>query len=80
MSCDRRVVTVCAGTPDAGLADPGRPEPTSEGHRIMVNIAQRLRSIAFDQMAETLARQEQLRRDVVADVAHELRTPVAVLN
>ena len=31
-------------------------------------------------MAETLARQEQLRRDVVADVAHELRTPVAVLQ
>ena len=35
---------------------------------------------AFDQMADTLARQEQLRRDLVADVAHELRTPVAVLQ
>ncbi len=35
---------------------------------------------AFDTMADTLARQEQLRRDVVADVAHELRTPVAVLQ
>ena len=35
---------------------------------------------AFDAMADTLARQEQLRRDVVADVAHELRTPVAVLQ
>jgi two-component system, OmpR family, sensor histidine kinase BaeS len=35
---------------------------------------------AFDQMAGTLARQEQLRRDLVADVAHELRTPVAVLQ
>jgi two-component system, OmpR family, sensor histidine kinase BaeS len=35
---------------------------------------------AFDQMAETLDRQEQLRRDLVADVAHELRTPVAVLQ
>ncbi len=34
---------------------------------------------AFDQMADTLGRQEQLRRDLVADVAHELRTPVAVL-
>ena len=31
-------------------------------------------------MADTLARQEQLRRDLVADVAHELRTPVAVLQ
>jgi two-component system sensor histidine kinase BaeS len=37
-------------------------------------------AITFDRMAETLARQEQLRRDVVADVAHELRTPVAVLQ
>jgi two-component system, OmpR family, sensor histidine kinase BaeS len=35
---------------------------------------------AFDQMADTLARQEQIRRDLVADVAHELRTPVAVLQ
>ena len=35
---------------------------------------------AFDGMADTLARQEQLRRDLVADVAHELRTPVAVLQ
>jgi two-component system sensor histidine kinase BaeS len=35
---------------------------------------------AFDQMADTLARQEQLRRDLVADVAHELRTPIAVLQ
>jgi two-component system sensor histidine kinase BaeS len=34
----------------------------------------------FDQMAETLARQEELRRYLVADVAHELRTPVAVLQ
>jgi two-component system, OmpR family, sensor histidine kinase BaeS len=35
---------------------------------------------ALDQMADTLDRQEQLRRDLVADVAHELRTPVAVLQ
>ena len=35
---------------------------------------------AFDQTADTLDRQEQLRRDLVADVAHELRTPVAVLQ
>jgi signal transduction histidine kinase len=31
-------------------------------------------------MANTLDRQEQLRRDLVADVAHELRTPIAVLQ
>lgn len=34
---------------------------------------------ALDQMADMLARNEQVRRDLVADVAHELRTPVAVL-
>ena len=41
-----------------------------------------LRELAtsFDQMADTLDRQEQLRRDLVADVAHELRTPVAILQ
>jgi signal transduction histidine kinase len=31
-------------------------------------------------MADTLGRQEQLRRDLVAGVAHELRTPIAVLQ
>ncbi len=35
---------------------------------------------AFDQMAATVNRQEQIRRDLVADLAHELRTPVAVLQ
>lgn len=33
---------------------------------------------AVDRMADTLDRQEQLRRALVADVAHELRTPLAV--
>jgi two-component system, OmpR family, sensor histidine kinase BaeS len=37
-------------------------------------------AVTFDQMADTLTAQEQLRRDLVADVAHELRTPVAVLQ
>jgi two-component system, OmpR family, sensor histidine kinase BaeS len=35
---------------------------------------------ALDQMADMLDRQEQLRRDMVADLAHELRTPIAVLQ
>jgi len=35
---------------------------------------------AFDQMADMRDRQDQLRRDLVADVAHELRTPIAVLQ
>jgi two-component system, OmpR family, sensor histidine kinase BaeS len=37
-------------------------------------------AIAFDQMADSLDRQEVLRRNVIADVAHELRTPIAVLQ
>ena len=35
---------------------------------------------AFDQMADTLDREDQLRRNLVAGVAHELRTPIAVLQ
>ena len=35
---------------------------------------------AFDSMAASLERHEQLRREMVADVAHELRTPVAILQ
>jgi two-component system, OmpR family, sensor histidine kinase BaeS len=37
-------------------------------------------AIGFDRMADTLARQDDLRQALVADVAHELRTPVAVLQ
>jgi len=35
---------------------------------------------AFDSMAASLERQEELRQAMVADVAHELRTPVAILQ
>ena len=35
---------------------------------------------AFDRMAATLSREDQLRRALVADVAHELRTPVTILR
>ena len=35
---------------------------------------------AIDRAADRLDRNEQLRRDLVADLAHELRTPVAVLQ
>ncbi len=37
-------------------------------------------AVAFDQMADTLSREEGLRRNLIADVAHELRTPIAVLQ
>jgi signal transduction histidine kinase len=35
---------------------------------------------AFNDMAAALAQQEELRRHLVADVAHELRTPLAVMK
>ncbi len=35
---------------------------------------------AFNSMAASLAHAEELRRNLVADVAHELRTPIAVLR
>jgi two-component system, OmpR family, sensor histidine kinase BaeS len=35
---------------------------------------------AFDHMADTLDYEDKIRRDLVAGVAHELRTPVAVLQ
>jgi two-component system sensor histidine kinase BaeS len=35
---------------------------------------------AFDHMADTLGYEDKIRRDLVASVAHELRTPVAVLQ
>ncbi|HSS09882.1 MAG TPA: HAMP domain-containing sensor histidine kinase [Acidimicrobiales bacterium] len=37
-------------------------------------------AVAFDHMAQAVARQDSLRRAMVADVAHELRTPLAVLQ
>ena len=37
-------------------------------------------AIAFNQMAEDLARADALRRNLTADVAHELRTPLSVIR
>ena len=47
-----------------------------------IHAAGELRELAaaFDQMAGNLDRQEQIRRNLVADVAHELRTPIAILQ
>ena len=58
----------------------GRGDRTARVGEIRAPAELRDLAAAFDGMADTLARQEQLRRDVVADVAHELRTPVAVLQ
>jgi signal transduction histidine kinase len=37
-------------------------------------------AVAFNTMASELERQQQLRRQLVADIAHELRTPLSVLR
>jgi len=58
----------------------GRGDRTARVGEIRAPGELRDLAAAFDSMADTLARQEQLRRDVVADVAHELRTPVAILQ
>ncbi len=58
----------------------GRGERTARVGQVAAPGELRELATAFDQMADTMDRQEQLRRDLVADVAHELRTPVAVLQ
>jgi len=58
----------------------GRGERTARVGDIAAPGELRELATAFDQMADTRDRQDQLRRDLVADVAHELRTPVAVLQ
>ncbi|MDO8390407.1 MAG: ATP-binding protein [Actinomycetota bacterium] len=40
----------------------------------------RILAEAFNDMADNLDREDQLRRNLVADVAHELRTPLAILQ
>lgn len=37
-------------------------------------------SMAFNQMADALSHQQELRRNMVADIAHELRTPLSVIQ
>ena len=47
-----------------------------------IRAAAELRDLAsaFDQMADAVSREDRIRRDLVADLAHELRTPVAILQ
>jgi len=51
-------------------------------HRVVVRSGDELGQVgtAFNEMAAALDRQEGLRRQLVADVAHELRTPLAVMR
>ncbi|HUZ55518.1 MAG TPA: ATP-binding protein [Streptosporangiaceae bacterium] len=58
-----------------GSGQPDSRAGTVRGYRDMRDL-----TAAFDQMADALSRQEQVRRNLVADIAHELRTPIAVLQ
>lgn len=51
-------------------------------HRVAVHSNDELGEVgtAFNEMAAALGRQEELRRQLVADVAHELRTPLSVMR
>jgi signal transduction histidine kinase len=52
------------------------------GARVTADGAAELRDLAgaFNHLAESLERQEEARRRLVADVAHDLRTPVSVIR
>lgn len=69
--------------PLAKLAGAARSVARGElGVRAPVGGPAEVRGVAesFNSMAETLAHQEDLRRAMLSDVAHELRTPLAVIQ
>jgi two-component system sensor histidine kinase BaeS len=51
-------------------------------HRVSIDTKDEFRQLgeAFNQMADTLERVERIRKSLVADVAHELRTPLAIIR
>ncbi|HXF61035.1 MAG TPA: ATP-binding protein [Caldilineaceae bacterium] len=67
-----RAVTTAAERIAAGELEQRVPVTTQD------EIGQLARS--FNQMADALARDRQLRRQMIADIAHELRTPVSVIQ
>ncbi len=71
----RPVVRLIEAASAVGGGDAAARVGSVRGPAELVDLAR-----TFDKMADELARQEQLRRILVADVAHELRTPVAVLQ
>jgi two-component system, OmpR family, sensor histidine kinase BaeS len=74
----RRVVTPLSGL----IAAAGRVEAGDYTARVAVQGSPELRSVAraFNAMTATLRENEQRRRSFLADVTHELRTPLAVIR
>jgi two-component system sensor histidine kinase BaeS len=62
----------------AGALERGEPNPSARLRPGPGELGQVSR--AFARMADSLRREDDLRRAVVADVAHELRTPVTILR
>jgi two-component system sensor histidine kinase BaeS len=58
-----------------GSGDPDARVGPVRGFRDLQELAG-----TFDQMADSIGREEQVRRNMVADISHELRTPIAVLQ
>ena len=70
-SVDRLIRTARA----RGRGDPNARAGNVDGFGEIQELAD-----AFDEMADTSDEQDRLRRNFVADIAHELRTPIAVLQ
>jgi two-component system, OmpR family, sensor histidine kinase BaeS len=58
----------------------GRGERSARVGEVRAPSELREMGLVMDEMADLIDRNEQVRRDLVADVAHELRTPIAVLQ
>lgn len=71
-----RPLTALAGA--AGALERGEPDAASRLRPAPGELGQV--SAAFARMARTLQREDELRRALVADTAHELRTPVTILR
>lgn len=84
------VVSVAAGivisrnltAPLNKLADSARHLQQDLSHRIELRGSQEITAVAvaFNEMAESLYTSQKLRNNLVADVAHELRTPLSVIQ
>jgi len=74
----RGSVTALAGVDPLKALPAGLPNVPQLEIRSQDEIGQL--SAAFDEMTQSLAQQETLRRNLMADIAHELRTPLSVMQ